>query len=53
MEGEDGPEGTVDGGAGSLTVLRVGCLLRGGEATRDSKAWLEGRFDPVARWVGI
>ena len=40
------------GGAGSLACA-AGRLLRGGDATRDSKTWLNGRLDRVERRGGI
>jgi len=41
------------GWVGSLSLLIAVRLLRGGEAIRNSKVWLEGRFDRVNRRGGI
>ena len=40
------------GGVGSLACA-AGCLLPDSDATRDSKAWLDGQLDPVDRQGGI
>lgn len=52
VAGKDNSEGTADGGAGSLSLFIAVRILRGGEATRNSKAWLEGHFDRVDRLGG-
>ena len=58
--GKDGPERKPDDWRAGLLSLPLDCelwaavrLLRGGEATRDSKAWLEGHFNRVDSQGGV